>query len=115
MFLEMRDQYGNGPKAREVEIRSVENGHGGAVYVTRITVKPSRARHSPLTSTATSTTGSGTMIDNHHELTMGELDAVNGGFLREIIARIVAGKNAQEDKKQADALKGFQQALQELP
>jgi hypothetical protein len=57
------------------------------------------------------------MIDNNHELTIGELDAVNGGFLKEIIAqiRLEAAMNAAEDKKQADALKGFQQALQDLP
>ena len=29
------------------------------------------------------------MIDNNHELTIGELDAVSGGFIREIISKIV--------------------------
>jgi hypothetical protein len=88
--------------------------------VIRVTVTPLTARHSPLTSTAHSVTtnGVGTMIDNNHELTIGELDAVNGGFLREIIARIVENRrnerNAQDDKNQADALKGFQQILQEI-
>ena len=54
--------------------------------------------------------------DENRELTIGELDAVNGGFLREIIARIVeAVNNAQDNKKQADAVKGFQQMLQDLP
>ncbi len=28
------------------------------------------------------------MIDNNHELTIGELDTVNGGFIREIISMV---------------------------
>jgi hypothetical protein len=40
-----------------------------------------------------------------------QLDAVSGGDKM----TIEQAQQAAEDKKQADALKGFQQALQELP
>ena len=47
-----------------------------------------------------------------HELSSEELDAVSGGDKATEIAQAQA---AAEDKKQASALKGFQQMLQELP
>jgi hypothetical protein len=52
-----------------------------------------------------------------HELSSEELDAVSGGTTISEQAKIDALENAQkaqEDKKQADALKGFQQLLQEI-
>jgi len=58
------------------------------------------------------------MIDNNHELTIGELDAVNGGFLREIIARIAAEtcKNSEPPSQggQNDPAQMFQQILNQL-
>jgi hypothetical protein len=57
------------------------------------------------------------MIDNNHELTIGELDAVNGGFLREIIAKIVETfKNPEPPSQggQNDPAQMFQQVLQQL-
>jgi hypothetical protein len=56
------------------------------------------------------------MIDNNHELTIGELDAVNGGFIREIISMI------KEIIKMTDPPSGgptgpalqFQQIMQQL-
>ena len=96
--------------------------------VTPITAVVHPFRHSPShqrrTAPQQTTAGVGPMNnqtsilnrDENRELTIGELDAVNGGFLREIIARIVeAVNNAQDNKKQADAVKGFQQMLQDLP
>jgi hypothetical protein len=55
-----------------------------------------------------------------HALSDDQLDAVSGGTKADLAAQ--AKQNALEqaqkdleDKKQADGLKGFQQALQELP
>jgi hypothetical protein len=48
------------------------------------------------------------------ELSSEELDAVSGGDRLSEQAKEEQLKNLEE-KKQADALKGFQQALQELP
>ncbi len=48
-----------------------------------------------------------------HELSSGELDAVSGGSPVSEQAKINA-QEAADNKKQADALKGFQQLLQGL-
>jgi hypothetical protein len=57
------------------------------------------------------------MIDNNHELTIGELDAVSGGFLREIISKIVETFKSPEPPSQGgqnDPAQMFQQILQQL-
>ena len=57
------------------------------------------------------------MIDNNHELTIGELDAVNGGFLWEIVAKFVESfKNPEPPSQggQNDPAQMFQQILQQL-
>ena len=57
------------------------------------------------------------MIDNNHELTIGELDAVSGGFLREIISKIVETfKNPEPPSQggQNDPAQMFQQILNQL-
>jgi hypothetical protein len=54
----------------------------------------------------------GSEAPEQHELSSEELDAVSGGDKATEIAQAQA---AAEDKKQASALKGFQQMLQELP
>ena len=57
------------------------------------------------------------MIGNNHELTIGELDAVNGGFLREIVAKIVETFKSPEPPSQGgqnDPAQMFQQILQQL-
>jgi len=62
------------------------------------------------------------MIDNNHELTIGELDAVNGGFLREIVAKIVdfaaeackSSDGPTSSGGQNDPAQQFQQILQQL-
>ena len=56
------------------------------------------------------------MIDNNHELTMGELDAVNGGFIREIISAIVEILKSPEPPSggQNGPAQQFQQVLQQL-
>jgi hypothetical protein len=56
------------------------------------------------------------MIDNNHELTMSELDAVNGGFIREIISKIVEILKSPEPPSggQNDPAQMFQQVLNSL-
>ena len=56
------------------------------------------------------------MIDNNHELTICELDAVNGGFIREIISKIVEILKSPEPPSggQNDPAQQFQQILQQL-
>jgi hypothetical protein len=57
------------------------------------------------------------MIDNNHELTICELDAVNGGFIREIISMIKEILKSPEPPSgggQNDPAQQFQQILQQL-
>ena len=57
------------------------------------------------------------MIDNNNELTIGELDAVNGGFIREIISTIVEILKSTEPPNsggQNDPAQMFQQVMQQL-
>jgi hypothetical protein len=57
-----------------------------------------------------------TMIDNNHELTICELDAVNGGFIREIISAIAEILKSPEPPSggQNDPAQQFQQILNSL-
>ena len=54
------------------------------------------------------------MIDNNHELTICELDAVNGGFIREIISMIkeILDKSPEPPPQSGPAAQ-FQQILQQ--
>lgn len=57
------------------------------------------------------------MIDNNHELTIGELDAVNGGLFKEIAAKIieiVKSPGTPSQGGQNDPAQMFQQVLQQL-
>jgi hypothetical protein len=57
------------------------------------------------------------MIDNNHELTIGELDAVNGGFFTQIIAKFVEKSKSPEPPSQGgqnDPAQMFQQIMQQL-
>jgi hypothetical protein len=57
------------------------------------------------------------MIDNNHELTICELDAVNGGFIREIISMIKEILKSPEQPPsggQNDPAQMFQQIMQQL-
>ncbi len=56
------------------------------------------------------------MIDNNHELTICELDAVNGGFIREMISAIVEILRTPEPPSggQNDPAQQFQQVLNSL-
>ena len=57
------------------------------------------------------------MIDNNHELTICELDAVNGGFIREMISAIVEILKSPEPPSGGPndpAAQQFQQVLNSL-
>jgi hypothetical protein len=56
------------------------------------------------------------MIDNNHELTICEIDAVNGGFIREMISAIVEILKTPEPPSggQNDPAQQFQQVLNSL-
>ena len=54
------------------------------------------------------------MIDNNHELTICELDAVNGGFIREMISAIAAILKSPEPPSGDPAAQQFQQVLNSL-
>jgi hypothetical protein len=57
------------------------------------------------------------MIDNNHELTFCELDAVSGGFIREIISKILEILKSPEPPSQGgqnDPAQMFQQLMQQL-
>ena len=56
------------------------------------------------------------MIDNNHELTICELDAVNGGFIREMISAIVEILRTPEPPSggQNEPAQQFQQVLNSL-
>ena len=56
------------------------------------------------------------MIDNNHELTICELDAVNGGFIREIISAIAEILKSPEPPSggMSDSAQQFQQILNSL-
>ena len=56
------------------------------------------------------------MIDNNHELTICELDAVNGGFIREMISMIKEILTSPEPTSggQSDPAQQFQQIMQQL-
>ena len=53
-----------------------------------------------------------TIPNDTRELEIGELESVSGGFIKGALEGVCSN---DKPKKQADALAGFQQLLQELP